>query len=228
MLSHLRPLGISLLLHLFLLGIALFWFTKDRPKTDPQPLRIHIAAYLPSQPSQQPSPHQTNVVQQPQPILSKAVPITQPARNTPPQPTSAAAVQTVVTPLVIPSKPTAVSQAAPTIETVKPSSVPTPPPAPPVNIEKEFLNAHLGEIRALLIQNFKYPKNAQRLKMQGEVRVSFRLQSDGSVVNIEITQSSGFELLDEDARALIKNTASQFPKPTKSISLSIPLSYILH
>ena len=89
------------------------------------------------------------------------------------------------------------------------------------------MDAHLGEIRALLIQNLKYPKNAQRLKMQGEVRVSFRLKSDGSVENIEVLKSSGFEILDEDAKALINHTAPQFPKPTKSVSLSIPLSYLL-
>lgn len=227
MLSHLRPLGISLLLHLFLFGIALFWFTKDRAKIDPEPLKIHIATYLPSQPSNQPSPHQTNVIQQPQPVLSKAVPITPPVAHPPLQPTSAA-VPTAITPLIPSPKPATVSQAAPTIETVKPSSVPAPPPAQPVNIEKEFLNAHLGEIRALLIQNLKYPRNAQRLKMQGEVRISFHLKSDGGVENIEVIQSSGFELLDEDAKALIKNTAPQFPKPTKSIRLSIPLSYLLH
>lgn len=136
------------------------------------------------------------------------------------QPTPTVAPQTIARPSVT----------APTTPIALPAETPKiahPPVVPSVNIEKEFLDAHLGEIRALLIQNLRYPRNAQRLKMQGEVRVSFRLKSDGSVENIEVVKSSGFEILDEDAKALIKNTAPQFPKPAKSISLSIPLNYLL-
>jgi protein TonB len=102
-----------------------------------------------------------------------------------------------------------------------------PPPPPPVNVEKEFLNAHLGEIRGQLLQNFKYPKMAQKLKMQGEVKVSFSLSSDGSVDNIKVVESSGFDILDEDAVALIQKTASTFPKPSKSVRITVPLSYVL-
>jgi protein TonB len=97
-----------------------------------------------------------------------------------------------------------------------------------VNIEKEFLNAHLGEIRALLLQNLKYPKMAQKLKMQGDVRIAFSLNSDGSVEDIKIIESSSFEILDDDARGLIEKMAGHFPKPTKSVRISVPLSYVLH
>ncbi|MCL4432581.1 MAG: TonB family protein [Epsilonproteobacteria bacterium] len=156
--------------------------------------------------------------------IQKATPITQ----TP-------AIKKAFTPVPTAQRtPTAISQpvsrpnvTAPTTPLSPPEETVHTPIASSVNIEKEFLDAHLGEIRALLIQNFRYPKNAQRLKMQGEVRISFRLKSDGSVENVEVVKSSEFELLDEDAKALIKNTAPQFPKPTKNISLSIPLSYLL-
>lgn len=225
MISQLRPLGISLLLHAFLLGLFLFWLTSDKPKKIPHPLKIHISAYTPSETSSKLiTPHTTSVPQHRQ-ILPAIVPVTQPV--TPSHAATRVSTPTPDTPAIVPSKPAAVIQATPVVETPKPSSIVTPTLSPPINIEKEFINAHLGEIRALLIQNLKYPRNAQRLKMQGEVRVSFRLKSDGSVDNIEVTQSSGFEILDEDAKALIKNTAPQFPKPTKSISLSVPLAYLL-
>jgi protein TonB len=158
-------------------------------------------------------------VQKPTPIVPQ--PIVQ--KTLVPAPT------VVKTPVVVP-QPIIKPSITPVLSAPEPAPTPKithPPIAPSVNVEKEFLDAHLGEIRSLLVQNLKYPKNAQRLKMQGEVRIGFRLKSDGSVENIEIIQSSGFELLDEDARALIKNTAPQFPKPTKSISLSVPLSYML-
>ncbi|MDD5212760.1 MAG: TonB family protein [Sulfuricurvum sp.] len=151
----------------------------------------------------------------PTPVIQKAL---TPASTAQP-------IQTVVPQPI--SRPSVTTQTAPLSLPIETSKITHPPIVPSVNIEKEFLNAHLGEIRALLIQNLKYPRNAQRLKMQGEVRIGFRLKSDGSVENIEVIQSSGFELLDEDARTLIKNTAPQFPKPTKNISLSIPLSYLL-
>ncbi|MFA6145654.1 MAG: energy transducer TonB [Sulfurimonas sp.] len=94
------------------------------------------------------------------------------------------------------------------------------------NSGSEFLNAHLGEIRGLLLQNFRYPKEAQKRKMQGKVKVSFLLSSDGSVDNIKVVESSGFEVLDDDAVYLIERTASTFPKPTKSVRITVPLEYI--
>ncbi len=186
-------------------------------------------------------------------ICSCSAPDTLSKKQTPAQP--AKEIKPIPVQKTTPITPTPLIQKAPTpLPAVQPTptiapqpiarpsiSVPTAPPSPPVeapkavhqpivpsvNVEKEFMDAHLGEIRALLIQNLRYPRNAQRLKMQGEVRISFRLKSDGSVENIEVVKSSGFEILDEDAKALIKNTAPQFPKPSKSISLSIPLSYLL-
>ena len=68
---------------------------------------------------------------------------------------------------------------------------------------------------------------AQKLKMQGDVRVSFSLEKDGSVANVKVIESSGFDILDDDAVALINKTASSFPKPTKSVRISVPLSYVL-
>ncbi|MDP3302270.1 MAG: energy transducer TonB [Sulfuricurvum sp.] len=227
MISQLRPLFFSLFIHIFLLVLFIFAFTYTPKKESRTSLKL-------------------------QTICSCSTPATLPKKQTPAQPTKeikSIPVQksTPMTPVIqkvpthlqtVQPTPTVAPQpiARPSISV--PTAVPLSPPAeipktvhqpiaPSVNIEKEFLDAHLGEIRALLIQNLKYPRNAQRLKMQGEVRISFRLKSDGSVENIEVVKSSGFEILDEDAKALIKNTAPQFPKPSKSISLSIPMSYLL-
>lgn len=225
-----RPLFYSALVHFCLLCVFFFVFAhnpKEEPRTSLKLKMISLSSppspSLPKKPTlPQPKKEETKSlpVQKtsitPTPVLQQKaltpVPTAQPTPAVPSQPISRPNATAPVTPL------------SPPVETPK---ITHPPIASSVNIEKEFLNAHLGEIRALLIQNLKYPKNAQRLKMQGEVRISFRLKSDGSVENIDVIQSSGFELLDEDARALIKNTAPQFPKPTKNISLSIPLNYLL-
>lgn len=224
-----RPLFYSLFIHFCLLGVFIFAFTHDPKKESKTAIKLKMVSLsspvspsLPKKPTllQPKEDIKSLPVQKPTPITS--APIIQKALTPAPtaQPIPAVAAQ----PMPSPSLTVQATPLSPALETPK---VTYPPITPSVNIEKEFLNAHLGEIRALLIQNLKYPKNAQRLKMQGEVRVSFRLKSDGSVENIEIIQSSGFELLDEDAKALIKNTAPQFPKPTKSISISVPLAYLL-
>lgn len=229
MISHIRPLFYSLFIHICLLGLFIFAFTYTPKKESRTSLKLQMicscsdpATLSKKQASAQPAkeiksiPVQKTTPITPTPLIQKA-----PTPLPTAQPTPAVAPQPISRPSI--SIPTA-APPSPTVETSKAVHQPI---VPSVNVEKEFLDAHLGEIRALLIQNLRYPKNAQRLKMQGEVRVGFRLKSDGSVDSIEVIQSSGFELLDEDAKTLIKNTAPQFPKPTKNINLSIPLSYLL-
>lgn len=219
-----RPLGISLLLHAVLLGLFFFAGSMYVQKKPPEPLKIHISSFTapvkqsiptPLPPKQQePAPVPKNIPVQPAltpllkptPIVPRPIPVVQ---------TISKAPTVVATPIAPPKA----------LET--PKAPPVPPPPPPVNVEKEFLNAHLGEIRGLLLQNLKYPKMAQKLKMQGEVRIAFSLDKDGSVSNIKVIESSGFEILDNDAAALIEKTASRFPKPSESVRISVPLSYVL-
>ncbi|MGZ8546327.1 MAG: energy transducer TonB, partial [Sulfuricurvum sp.] len=174
------PLGISLAIHTLALGIFILWLSYDVPKKPPEPLKIHISSMItPATPTPQlpipkvivpqkeiPKPIQKNI-----PIPPKMVP----KPSTPKPAVVAPAVSRPASP--VPPQPI-IAQAPKTIDAPK---APHAPPPPPLNVEKEFLNAHLGEIRSLLLQNMKYPKNAQRLKMQGEVRISFSLATDGSV-----------------------------------------------
>lgn len=224
-----RPLFYSLFIHVALVAVFMFALTHNPKKEIKTSLKLKMISLA--------SPHNPSLATkltapQPQePIKSLPLQKTTPVIPTP-------VIQKTFTPLSTPqtaptlipqpmARPNVTPPATPLSQPIETPKVTHLPIAPKVNIEKEFLDAHLGEIRALLIQNLRYPKNAQRLKMQGEVRIAFRLKSDGNVDNVEVIQSSGFEILDEDAKMLIKNTASQFPKPTKNINLSIPLSYLL-
>lgn len=96
-----------------------------------------------------------------------------------------------------------------------------------VSPKEALVNDHLGEIKMILAQNLQYPKMAQKLKMQGDVKIAFLLERDGSITNIKVVESSGYDLLDRDAVELIEKTASKFPKPTQSVRISVPLSYVL-
>lgn len=109
---------------------------------------------------------------------------------------------------------------APQIPVIQPSS-------PPVNVEEQYLDDHLSTIRDILVKYRKYPSQAVRLKQEGSVKVTFRLKQNGEVEDIRVVGSSGYELLDEDALALIQKTADYFPKPPKSVRITVPLNYAL-
>lgn len=106
------------------------------------------------------------------------------------------------------------------------SSAPVIQPAvAQINAEEQYLDNHLATIRDLLVKYRKYPSQALRLKQEGSVKVSFRLKQNGDIEDIRIVGSSGYEMLDEDAKALIHKTAEYFPKPPKSVRITVPLNY---
>lgn len=105
-------------------------------------------------------------------------------------------------------------------------AAPKAPPSPP-KVEENYEEENLGKIRSILAERLKYPKNAQRLKQQGECVVTFTLEPSREVHQITLTQSSGFELLDDAAKELIENSSSEFPKPKRSVRISLPISYKL-
>ncbi len=218
----------SFLIHL-VLGIVVFilWM-QSAPKYKEEKISISLqSAYQPIQPTcacdalppSAPKPIPTKPIV-PKPTVATVQKPSVPIQS--PQPTPPIVQTPSPKPLIAPVP----IQSLPP-QSVKVSTPPSPPP-PPANPEKEYLKLNLAEIRALLIQNQQYPKQAKRLRMQGDVELHFQLNSNGSVEDLKIVQGSGFELLDEDAKALILKTAPQFPKPSKSVQLKLPISYILH
>jgi protein TonB len=143
-------------------------------------------------------------------------------------------VPQAVVPLPIQSKPapsviqTTQTLSVPAPKTVEPVAVAAPkaPPSPP-KVEENYEEENLGKIRSILAERLKYPKNALRLKQQGECMVAFTLEPTREVHHITVIQSSGFEMLDNAAKELIETSANEFPKPKKSVRISVPISYKL-
>lgn len=125
--------------------------------------------------------------------------------------------------IVLPPQPVALTQNEPKILQI---SKPVPV-TPSVDIEEQYLEDHLSTIRDVLVKYRKYPSQAVRLKQEGAVKVTFRLKQNGDVEDIRVVGSSGYELLDEDALKLIQKTAEYFPKPPKSVRITVPLRYNL-
>lgn len=166
-------------------------------------------------------PKQTPPIPQPVITLQKPKPLEtpkiQPITPAPAVVTTKPAMTPISAPL---AAPTAVKTSA--IEAVT-EKVPAPPPA--ANIQAQYEDENLGRIRALLLERLKYPKNALRLKQQGDVVITFTLSPSGDASAFSITKSSEFEILDEAAQTLITTTASAFPKPSKNIRISVPVEY---
>lgn len=131
----------------------------------------------------------------------------------------------VPTPVV--SQPAAAPTSVATAKTAESDAPKKTAPPPPPKVEENYEDNHLGEIRSILAERLKYPKNARRLNQQGEVSVTFTLSQNGEVSQIAITKSSGFDLLDEAARTLITAASPEFPKPSKSVRITVPISYTL-
>lgn len=125
------------------------------------------------------------------------------------------------------SKPIETPQLAQLEPKITPQVPLTQPLTPPINVEEQYLDDHLSTIRDILVKYRKYPSQAVRLKQEGSVKVTFRLKQNGEVEDVRLVGSSGFEILDEDALNLIQKSAEYFPKPPKTVRITVPLNYTL-
>lgn len=197
-------------------------------KTMPIPVeKIKLKILIPTSEPEVSAP--PTPIQPQQPVMKTVVPVPVPETQkprviTPPKP-SVIPQNAPVTPTFQPPVPVAVPTNVIKTAEVIPAAVPKAPPPP--KVQENYEEENLGRIRSILADRLKYPKNALRLKQQGESTVTFTLGTDRTVSQITISQSSGFELLDEAARSLIESSASEFPKPSKSVRISVPIAYKL-
>jgi periplasmic protein TonB len=217
-----RPFLLSVAIHAALGALlvgALFSVQKRIPLP---PEKIALKLFEPPQEDSQP----LRPAAVPEPIF-EPIPLPKPQQSIP-KPLQTAPVQTK--PFAQPHTPAA---PAPVVapKTVEPAPAApikaTPPPPPPPKIEENYAEEHLGRIRTILNERKTYPKNARRLNQQGDVTVTFTLSTQGEASAITITESSGFDLLDNAAKELIISCASEFPKPKKSVRISVPIGYKL-
>lgn len=217
-----RSLGASLSLHVLVLAITwgVFNTLKTVPSTEKR-VAVSLKTYLPQNASEQPAPAVLTppVAAQPQPPKPLAVPKA-PERPLP-VPTKSAVTAAVAAPATPTPTAPALKAAPPAVaaEPVRKEVKAAPPP------EKNYEEENLGQIRTILAERLKYPKNALRLKQQGEVKLTFTLNPSKEVSALSVTQSSGFEMLDSAARDLILATAHEFPKPSKPVQITVPIGY---
>lgn len=85
--------------------------------------------------------------------------------------------------------------------------------------------ASILDLIRLRVEHVKrYPLTARRRGIEGEVRLLFELQKNGTIRDIKVVQSSGSNILDDEAVATLKRAV---PLPFYEGSLTLPLKFTL-
>ena len=63
-------------------------------------------------------------------------------------------------------------------------------------------------LRDKIQQHFYYPKLAQRRNWQGKVQLAFDVNTRGSIKNISVKQTSGYDILDNAAMSALNNVST--------------------
>jgi protein TonB len=155
--------------------------TQAEPQVRPQ---VKPQAQLPQKNAQKVPLAQVGIAQEAPKTIAPTLPNTSPTE----QPSTLAVAQ--ATP-----QPTATAAASAALSNTAPSTAPNMAPAPP--------KVELPSSDADYLNNPKphYPPMSKRLREQGKVVVRTLIGADGTVQQAEITQSSGFERLDQAALA---------------------------
>ena len=82
-------------------------------------------------------------------------------------------------------------------------------------------------IRKKLIQKKIYPYAARKKGIQGIVFILLKLDEQGYLIELRVTQSSGYKILDKAAVSLIKKVVPYEHGTGQPISIEIPIKYSL-
>jgi protein TonB len=72
---------------------------------------------------------------------------------------------------------------------------------------------YLARLKQRIASEWTYPEDAQRVGVSGDVEIEFTLNPAGTLVYIQLTRSSGFPVLDNEALRAVKNAAPYDPFP---------------
>jgi periplasmic protein TonB len=95
-------------------------------------------------------------------------------------------------------------------------------------VQKTYLEKNLNNFQVItqrILTRLGYPPLAAKLKIGGANIVEFMFHPDGSISNLKITNSSGYEVFDKYSLELIEIAYKDYPKPTTSTKLKFNVRY---
>ena len=190
---------------------------KPEPKVEPKPLPKPEPKKI-----EKPKPEPKKVEKKPEPKPEpRPEPKIEPKVEPKPEPTPAV------------TAPAPIATPAPAVNTNLPAnnksiaSAPAQKVAQELNLSNAQSDEDFSKVIAAVKRHKNYPNNARRMKHQGVVEVRFLLKTDGSIDELKVTKSSGFESLDNGALENVKKASSEFPKPKEARYLRFPIAFTL-
>ncbi|MCK6389925.1 MAG: energy transducer TonB [Azonexus sp.] len=161
------------------------------------------------------------VVAPPRERITTAAPTPETVLATPP------AIPVAVAPVAPPAPaamPTAVASASP-------AASPAAPAAEAAN-QRDLLAAYRRQLGELFSRHQTYPRIAALRGWEGEVRVRLKVARKGSLIGIQLDRSSGFDVLDRHALAMLGDLPGLPALPeglsSDELQLVVPISYKLN
>lgn len=220
-------------LHAVPVFIAAWWLTPVEAIPPPPPPAIMVdMALVPTAPAAAPTP--AEIPPRPQERHVEAAASRRSVKTPPLTHVAQAAATLAVPPRPGPQQTT---DETPATETAPQSSA-TASPSPTASAAKGATGAGIsvptwqGLLLAQLERFKRYPAEAQTRHQQGVAYLRFIMDRDGRVLSAQLEKSSGHDLLDREAQALIER-AQPLPKPppelgSDQIELVVPIVFSLH
>ena len=140
-------------------------------------------------------------------------PIPEPIVEPIPEPVAEQVSEPIVEPIIEPVVEP-LSESVETNEVTQISEQVSTSPSPQV------VNNYSNLLRAHIAKHKKYPRIAQRRKMQGEVVIAIQIGGDGSLISKNIQKSSGHKVLDKEGMNMMEKS-KPFPVPPDTLKNSV-------
>jgi protein TonB len=103
-----------------------------------------------------------------------------------------------------------------------------PAPKIPVSIvDPAVLEAYRQSVYKEVMRHMRYPRIAERRKLQGKTVVQMNLSADGDVIQVLVAESSGKDVLDDAAVKIVRKSLP-LPKPPLGVrTITVPVVFRL-
>lgn len=98
-------------------------------------------------------------------------------------------------------------------------------------VQKAFLEKNLNSFQVItqrVLNRLGYPRLAAKLRIAGTNIVEFMFYPDGSIKDLKITNSSGYEIFDSYSLELIQIAYKDYPRPSTPTKLKFNVQYRLY
>ena len=226
--SNYSGLAVSAIVHVAAAYFLLSHNFSEIKIGEQKPIKIALNSFTPV--PQTSAPQISEQVLIPEPTPPAPPPPPEPPK---PEPKPEPKIEPKVEPRPATTAPSPAATPAPAVNSNLPANnksiaaAPAQKVAQELNLSNAQSDEDFSKVIAAVKKHKNYPNNARRMKHQGVVEVRFLLKTDGSIDELKVTKSSGFESLDNGALENVKKASSEFPKPKEARYLRFPIAFTL-